>query len=472
MNFTTQLSIKRALRVALPCLASCVLLSACSNEGSEMNPDDLTPTAPSSIRFTASAPLASETKTTRIGIDSNNKPDVTSDSDWDREEPVIWLKGDAVSVFFAPKGGGEAIHAKFLVDDESISSDGKSAELVSDSNFDPSALDGEYTIYAFSPYASTNSLNNITLDLSNQSQAINADATNYSHLGNTASMRANGGRVSFTKGNLTDGEHNLYFTNLTVLLRFHIKNGTGDPINVTGISLTHPSMGVKSTYDLYNQSSTESEKGSPYNLAIGGSSGYRLLADASFDAYMSAFPTHIDQLYSGDLKLSISVADGESFDYEINASSIAMSDDRDEFTVGTRFLFDIILNKLVPPTIFEFDGYYYTHNTVASGISYYTDSTGDKWVALGSLYDACEAPYEPLTSAVMETINLRAFYDTFVLLFGGRARTSDMTVLFQDRIAVRSGFSYMYLDSDAELMGPYTNLGYRFRPLCRTKISE
>ena len=41
MNFTTQLSIRSALRLALPCLASCLLLAACSNEGSEMNPDDL-----------------------------------------------------------------------------------------------------------------------------------------------------------------------------------------------------------------------------------------------------------------------------------------------------------------------------------------------------------------------------------------------------------------------------------------------
>jgi hypothetical protein len=472
MNFTTQLSIKSALRFALPCIASCLLLSACSNEGSEMNPDNANPTAPGTIRFTASAPMASDAATTRIGIDSNNKPDVTSDSDWDSEEPVIWLKGDAVSVFFVPTAGGSPIHAKFVVDDESISDDGKSAELVNDINFNPSVLDGEYTIRAFSPYASTNSLSNITLDLSSQSQSVNADATNYSHLGNTAAMRAYGGQKSFANGSLTGGDVDLYFEYLTLLLRFHIKNGTGEAINVTSISLTHPSMGVKTTYNLAMNSSTESQKGSPYNLAIGGSSGYRLLADASFDAYMSAFPTHIDQLYSGDLKLSISVADGESFDYEINASFIAMSDDRDEFTVGTRFLFDIILNKLVPPTIFEFDGYYYTHNTVASGVTYYTDSTGDKWVSRGSLYDACESPSESVTSAVVETLNLRAFYDEFIHIFGGKARTSDMSVLFRDQIAFRSGISYIYIDGDYIIKGPYTSLGYYYRPLCRTKISE
>jgi hypothetical protein len=345
MNFTTQLSIKRALRFALPCLASCLLLAACSNEGSEMNPDNVNPAAPGSIRFTASAPLASETKTTRIGIDSANKPDVTNENDWDRDEPVIWLEGDAVSVFFVSTADGSTIHAKFVVDDESISNNGKSAELVSDSEFNPSALDGEYTIYAFSPYASTNTLNNMTLDLSSQTQAVNADATNYSHLGKTAYMRANAGNTSFNNGALTGDEVNLAFDHITSFIRFHIKNGLGKDINVTGISLNHTFMNEKSEYSVEAGFLTSNSYNATINLSFSGS-GHLLSNNAEFDAYMSTFPVNTDGS-SNNLSLTVNYI-VESTPYtsthRIPHNDLADVSDTDIlFPKSTRLLFEIPL---------------------------------------------------------------------------------------------------------------------------------
>ena len=368
MNFTTQISVKSALRFALPCLASCVLLSACSSEGPEMNPDNVNPTAPGSIRFTASAPLASEAKTTRIGIDGANKPDVTDDNDWDSDEPVIWLEGDAVSVFFVPTAGGNPIHAKFVVEDESISNGGKSAELVSDSDFDPSALDGEYTIYAFSPYASTNSLNNMTLDLSSQTQSVNADATNYSHLGNTAYMRANAGNATFANGRLTDGDVNLAFEHITSFLRFHIKNSLGEPINVTDISISHANLSETGVYSVETGSLTSNSLNSTINLSFSGS-GNPLSKNAGFDAYMSTFPVNISAVSSKlDLTVSYNVGvETSTVTYEISQGNLAdLVATEFLFEKSSRFLFNIVLSAPDPAKDFLDDLNYngYTYNPI------------------------------------------------------------------------------------------------------------
>ena len=360
MNFTTQLSIKSALRFALPCIASCLLLTACSNEGSEMNPGDTNPAAPGSIRFMASAPLASDAATTRIGI-GENKPDVTDESDWDRAEPVIWLEGDAVSVFFVPTAGGNPIHAKFVVEDGSISNGGKSAELVSASDFDPRALDGEYTIYAFSPYASTNTLNNMTLDLSSQTQAVNADATNYSHLGNTAYMRANAGDATFENGALTGGEVNLAFDNITSFLRFHIKNELGGFINVTDISLTHTFMSNTSTYSVATGSLTTTNLNETINLSFSGA-GQPLYPNVEFDAYMSTFPvTHFGSESLLYLTVYYTDATGtQMITYPIPQSDLVdLSETACLFPKSSRFLFDIVLQPSDPASEYLDD---LTHN--------------------------------------------------------------------------------------------------------------
>ena len=395
MNFTTQLSIKSALRFALPCLASCLLLTACSNEGSELNPDDANPTAPGSIRFTASAPLASDAATTRIGIDSDNKPDVTDENDWDRDEPIIWLEGDAVSVFFAPKDGGEAIHAKFLVDDESISSDGKSAELISDSDFDPSELDGEYTIYAFSPYDPNNTFNNITLDLTSQSQAVNADATNYSHLGNTAYMHANAGDASFDNGALTDGEVNLAFEHVTSFLRFNIKNGFDDPITVSRITVSHPNLITEASYNLQFNTQSTVTQGNALELTFG-ASGHTLSPGGSFDAYLSTLPISLLTNKNQALVFSFYITDEpDPIVYTVNLNELAAPDDSECFAAATRFLINMSLSSDDPEndlSLFITDDFILTWDKVSPSVTGIINASG-LFVSLEDALTSCPENY-------------------------------------------------------------------------------
>jgi len=475
MNFTIQLSIKSALRFALPCLASCLLLAACSNEGSEMNPDDLNPTAPSSIRFTASAPLTSDAATTRIGIDSANKPDVTNESDWDRAEPVIWLEGDAVSVFFVPTVGGNAIHAKFLVDDESISNGGKSAELVSDSDFDPSALDGEYTIYAFSPYASTNTLNNMTLDLSSQTQAVNADATNYSHLGNTAYMRANAGNAAFANGILTDGEVNLAFDHITSFLRFHIKNGLGGFINVTDISLSHTFMSNESTYSVATGSLNSNGLNKTINLSFSGA-GQPLYPNVEFDAYMSTFPvTHFGSESILNLTVYYTDATGtQMVTYPIPQSDLVDMTETDcLFPKSSRFLFEITLGNTTfgpNPNEMRVGNYGITWNQVNDLSLITIQNEHGIFVDYDKVASSCPTGYDYFTFAILTDLEylLADLYNKNQLPFIGAFFTNTHSMVSTDRVDIVGGTSggYALLFDPLQIQPTVVYSVTKYRPIC------
>jgi hypothetical protein len=451
MNFTTQLSIKSALRFALPCIASCLLLSACSSEGSEMNPDDTNPTAPGSIRFTASAPYASDAATTRIGI-GDNKPDVMNESDWDNDEPVIWLEGDAVSVFFVPVGDGAAIHAKFLVDDESISNGGKSAELVSDSEFNPSELNGEYTIYAFSPYNSNNSLNNMTLDLSSQSQSVNADATNYSHLGKTAYMRANAGDAIFDNGRQTAGEVNLAFDHITSFLRFHIKNGLGEAINVTSISLSHANLSNTGVYSVEDGSLTPNSLNSTINLSFSGS-GHQLANDDNFDAYMSTFPVSASLNSDEELLISITLYGVEEpFEYSVSPSELGYASLSDMFAVSTRFLFEVNLNVYTVPK-FTHLGYEYSFLEIRVGLGSVRYLDGIPFVPRNTLSSCCADGWSYVSSGIMQLMTVGdrvSFYNALMPHFGG-CLSSNNTLVGSSNIYFGGGLSIDYLDASGNL---------------------
>jgi len=440
----------------------------------------LTPTAPSSIRFTASAPLASETKTTRIGIDSANKPDVTNESDWDRAEPVIWLEGDAVSVFFVSKGGGEAIHAKFVVDDESISNNGKSAELVSDIDFDPSALDGEYTIYAFSPYASTNTLNNMTLDLSSQTQAVNADATNYSHLGKTAYMRANAGDATFANGIITGGEVNLAFDHITSFLRFHIKNGLDGFINVTDISLSHTFMSNASTYSVATGSLNSNGLNQALNLSFS-SSGQPLYPNNEFDAYMSTFPV-IHYGTSNILNLTVYYTDAtgtQMVTYQIPQSDLVDMTETDcLFPKSSRFLFDVTINDntITPPYPTIEDGeYIYSWTNINQDATGVVVIDGDPYVRLVDLPTICPDGWTLLNGQIiqfMSTDELENLYKTLVPPLGGVWDDDYQDIIWTETLFLYYSNDYeFHLYINGYYYGAHFDYGTRlYRPICRQLI--
>jgi len=330
MKLQNELSIKSALRFALPCLASALLFTACSNDDSEPIPGGSDNVTAGTVRFTASAPLTSDA-TTRIGIDDANKPTVDQ---FETEEPVIWIAGDEVSVFFDANDGSQPIHARFKVDDTTLSTDKKSADLI---NADELEIpDGTYTVYAFTPYKATNTLESISLNLSNQTQALSH--TDYSHLGNTASMRAMSNGAQFT-GGVPANNVNFEFKHITSFLRFRITNSLSSSITVTSISLSHPSLFSAATYNAKTDGLSAGANSS-LQLSLGGKS---LSSNESFDAYFSAFPIPTSYSSSDELELTINYDGGDDPQkvFEILPNELIGSTDTELFPVGTRFLFDV-----------------------------------------------------------------------------------------------------------------------------------
>ena len=386
MKLQIKLSIKNTLCFALPCLASTLLFTACSNDASEPTTVGSEPATSGIVRFTASVPT-SDAVTTRIGIDDVKKPTIEN---YLVDEPVIWLEDDKVSVFFVPERGGDVVHAQFKVDKSTLSTDKQSTDLVNVD--DLSYLDGNYTIYAFTPYKETNKLDLISLDLSNQFQAVNHN--NYSHLGSTASMRSKGVGATFTNGS-TSTNVNFDFEHIASFLRFHIKNGLNENVNVTGISLTHPNMFAAATYNAASNVLTAGTSGSTISLSFG-EEGKSLESDGSFDAYMSAFPVSMTSNFDKELGLIFTFDDGTKMSLKPTPSDLGYSVQSGMFAAGTRFFFDITLSKdapLPPVSSITYDGYYYTYdkvNTSLSNIFY----LGDKpFVNFTDLPNACPSGY-------------------------------------------------------------------------------
>ena len=408
MKLQNELSIKSALRFALPCLASALLFTACSNDDSEPIPGGSDNVTAGTVRFTASAPLTSDA-TTRIGIDDANKPTVDQ---FETEEPVIWIAGDEVSVFFDANDGSQPIHARFKVDDTTLSTDKKSADLI---NADELEIpDGTYTVYAFTPYKATNTLESISLNLSNQTQALSH--TDYSHLGNTASMRAMSNGAQFT-GGVPANNVNFEFKHITSFLRFRITNSLSSSITVTSISLSHPSLFSAATYNAKTDGLSAGANSS-LQLSLGGKS---LSSNESFDAYFSAFPIPTSYSSSDELELTINYDGGDDPQkvFNIRADELISSTDTELFPAGTRFLFNIGLpensgdggnqqNKI-------YDGYIYTNDLVRVGVPY-TSYKDLPFVSYDDLWRACPDSYTNLSYNDLRDMTITERAELFAIL--------------------------------------------------------
>ena len=399
MKLQNELSIKSALRFALPCIVSALLFTACSNDGVKSTPGGSDSVTSGTVRFTASAPT-SDAVTTRIGIDDANKPSVT---DYLVDEPVIWLADDRVSVFFV-KEGSAPIHAEFKVDGTTLSDDKKSADLVNIT--DLSGLDGTYTIYAFTPYKSTNTLESISLDLSSQTQA--ATHNNYSHLGGAASMRAAGVGATFTNGS-TSNNVNFAFEHITSFLRFNITNslGTGNNINVTGINLSHPKLFTSATYDVKTGILTAGPDNSEITLSIDG--GKFLQNNEDFDVYFSTFPISTNYTSTDELSFSISYGGGDApVAHSILSADLLNIDAVELFPTGSRFLFEVQVPgsnnndaAFDPDVSAVCNGFIYS--IAALNPSLQPDYTFDglMYFDADNLPDACASGWELVTRAIV-----------------------------------------------------------------------
>jgi hypothetical protein len=393
MNLPNQLSIKSALRFALPGLAACLFLAACSNEISDVTPENLPSETVGTVRFSASTPLASEDVATRIGIDNDNKPSV---DEWTKDEPVVWIGDEEVSVFFVSKADGDEIHAKFKID-----GDGKSADLVNVT--DLNHLNGEYEIYAFTPYVQGNTLSQAQLSLANQSQAANT--TDYSHLSKSAYMRAAGVNATFNAGSLTSSAVNFHFEHVTSFLRFNITNELGKDITVNGISVYHPNMITEASYNIQDKTQSTTNDGSAIALTFG-ASGQTLSAGSSFDAYMSTLTVPLGTNFDKELVLTIYVAgDSDPFAFSVLPEDLYFTSTNGMFAPSTRFMFELVLSNNLPtdpnlPTsdYLTYNNYIITWKAVADESIIELNNADGIWVAVSSLAMSCPDGYTTLTN--------------------------------------------------------------------------
>ena len=427
MNFTTQLSIKSALRFALPCLAASLLFMACSNEDAETTPeynDSVNPT----VRFSASAPLSSEVASTRIGIDDSKKPTVGQHT---QAEPVIWIADDEVSIVFVQ--GGNRVYAKFKVDGPTISDDGTSAELVSVDI--PTTLNGEYTVYALTPYT-TQTANQLTFDLSSQTQSVGH--VDYNHLGTTTIMRAGGIPATFTNG-ATSSVVNFEFEYLTSFLRFNITNDLDESITVTGINLSHPDLITGQRFN-YVQNALSQPTKTDLSLQFG--AGRTLIPNAAFDSYFSAFPLTTS---TGSLTLTVKYTDGDGAkDKSFTLPVDDLTGSSPYFPAGSRFLFDISLTEDLSFDWIDADGYYVTKNG---------DVNSDDQITVDgkifTLYDPKKNDYCPEGSVLL----------SYKFMQGEGLHPNDVRILSQN-IALAHGLYHS---------GGYTHQQYHYFPSLDTR---
>ena len=418
MKLQNQLSIKSALRFALPCLAASLLFTACSNEDVETTPEyngSVNPT----VRFSASAPLSSEVASTRIGINDATKPNVGS---YDQPEPVIWIADDEVLVVFVPVGSGNRVYAKFKVDGAKISEDGTSAELVSVDI--PTTLNGDYTVYALTPYT-TQTTNQLTFDLSSQTQSVGH--TDYNHLGKSTIMRAPGIPATFTNG-ATSSVVNFEFEYLTSFLRFHITNDLDESITVTGINLSHPDL-ISS--DRFNYANNVFDNPVKSDLSLQFEGGQPLSSGAAFDSYFSAFPLSAS---AGILTLSVKYTDSDGAKVKAFTIPVEYLDgSHPYFKKGSRFLFDISLTAASSLDYIKYEGYYITKNGDITS-SYQVEFEGNIYTRYSGPDDVqCPDGFDLLTYNRFRILGLSnkqsiQFFEAIGLLQGYKTETSSSMV--------------------------------------------
>jgi len=469
MKLQNQLSVKSALRFALPSLAACLLLAACSNEVSDVIPGDLPSETAGMVRFSASAPLASEDVTTRIGINNDKKPTVDQ---WEQDEPVIWIGDEEISVFFVSKTDASEFHAKFIIDAENISTDGKSADLVNVTSL--SHLNGAYTIYAFTPYVAGNTLAQAQLNLASQSQEANTKT--YGHLSKSAYMRAAGGDATFDKGSLKSGDVNFQFRHITSFLRFNITNSLDEDIVVTGISLTHPNMYSGVSFNIRTQVTYPGTAGSTISLILG-DKGQSLNKNATFDAYMSSFPVHTYGNFGEKLLLTISIAGEAPIEHLILPSDLGYKQGEDMFAKSTRFLFEINLSK--PPYDGAYDvehgGYVYSYMRVADNLADVIYFDEEPFITIDAIPSACPNGWNFVESQNVGSTNTQraGLYNALGANFRGVLYSymgSEM-INYGDALCVASRYSDLnytqILANGSSQSETWDARRLRIRPLCR-----
>ena len=335
--------IKMALRIALPCLALSVIMSACSND--DMAEDVIVDNNISNgLTFEASLPSLEETPSTRIGIDETlltTNPNIT--------EPLIWVVGDKLSFIFVKEGEGPVGQ----VVEYAVTSVGNRNRSCSMSPVTPTTInggDGTYNVYVVTPSSENNFFSGLSsfcnINLSGQSQP--ATVNNYRNLSDFLYLYAST-TVRVEGGGITSGG-SLSFAIATSLLRFNVKNVTGSDATIDKITISHSGSSEHQFYSnrVFNPT-TGAFTGGTRVSSLELDTEKTLSNDGNFDAYLSIFPTE-GFADAADNKIAIRVdyiANGapKHKDFEWPVSAFSSNPPHAVFRSSGRFLFNLTLDE-------------------------------------------------------------------------------------------------------------------------------
>ena len=330
------LSLKKTLRIALPCLALSLFAVSCSEDDSATLPESTT--IGKTISLTAVVSEISEDYATRVGLDK----DEISSSDL-APEPIIWLLGDKFAYNFVKYGEATGQVIEFTVTD--ITKGGLACTMTAD-NID--LENGLYQVYVLTPNTSGafqgNAVAETVIDLRGQSQP--GGTTNYSNLSDYYYQSAY--TILEIKDNeIITGNTNLKFTALISMLRYQITSDLINPVTVKKIKISHLGTSESQFYTrgYFDPSSGGSitPVGSPVS-ALSMLTEQQLNESSVFNAYMTLIPT--PGFASGNLnQLSATVyfdMGGNLYKrvWDWNATLIS---DNGTFPVASRYMFDLTL---------------------------------------------------------------------------------------------------------------------------------
>lgn len=217
----------------------------------------------------------------------------------------------------------------FTIDNNNISSDGKSADF-NCSGFAP--VDGE-VFYAFYPQGFT------TTDNEAFTYSIPDDV--YTQTGDNNTDHLSKGMIMVATGKSADIQNSVTFEHKTALFRFGISNLKSEEVKVNSIKLSSTDLQCFAKKYTYNIKGTETIEGKSNTLELSFGEGISLASGNAIKAYTLAIPA--DAIAEGETEaftLEVSYNEGSTI-----ANKIILGSDK-SFAVGNVYTFNIDIEDI------------------------------------------------------------------------------------------------------------------------------
>ena len=498
MKFENYLSLKKALYIAMPCLALSFFVS-CSNEEAMGTSDELP--SGTNLTLTATVPVAKQSFSTRLGIADDKISD-----DAGAAEPYVWIEGETLTLYWKhlhEEGKDQIVEYKV----EDVSNEGKSCKMNPVGS--PSFVDGFYKIHALSPHTSFNFIGNelkATIDLGNQNQpdaAVDHDYLSdkmYQYA--TTVVQVHGDKI-------VSGTTSLPFEFITSLFRVRVVNNTGLPINVNKIKLSYSSTnntqfyskGIFTAADPVGTHSYSATADAITNdLSI--TTNKSLAVDENFDAYMSFFPTDgynagSSEILNVEVEYDVNGTPGTFIRTpSVNASIFQTGPKYLSFEGGDRYFLTLTITgddlpdgvSPEPPIdadIVEYAGFQYTFNRVIDGIVPFYTVDNFIFISYDQLPSACPNDWDLFSLDDLEnTDEARAlWYSAMGADFRGRLTSTEQQVVPDrvflygeaNKVHILLSLGWIFTDITITIPGDvnFTRSSgdvFYYKPICRRRL--